>query len=333
MRRRLPVLVAIAFAALLALGSAPAASSARPEAQQRIPLTMGFVSFVAQGFPFYAAEAIGSFEQEGLALDVSALGSSPLVATALVSGSLDIGVPDITAHVRAVERGGNLVWFISQMAPPIYGLLARPEIQSYADLRGRTVIVDSPNGITAILTRRMLGQAGLRDDDVNRVFAGATPDRLAALQAGAVDAAILLQPFDFTAERAGYRRLGNSNEVVSAMEFSGYSARPEWLIRNEDAVARFIRGYLAGLRWLYDPANKEAAIQALSTRTRLAPEDARATYELYVERVRAFPDGGRVNLVGMQNLLDALAEVGDLPTPTPPPSKYVSNAYLERFGQ
>src|SRR5688500_5832708 len=156
---RLLVLATVALSTLLAPG--PAASSAGVTAPQRIPVTVGFVSFVAQGFPFYAAEALGSFEQEGLALDVSALGNSPLVATALVSGSVDIGVPDITAHVRAVERGGNLVWFMSQLAPPIYALLARPEIQTYAGLRGRTIIVDSPNGITAILTQRMLAQAGL----------------------------------------------------------------------------------------------------------------------------------------------------------------------------
>ena len=328
---RLLVLATVALATVLAPG--PAASSAGVTAPQRIPVTVGFVSFVAQGFPFYAAEALGSFEQEGLALDVSALGNSPLVATALVSGSVDIGVPDITAHVRAVERGGNLVWFMSQLAPPIYALLARPEIQTYAGLRGRTIIVDSPNGITAILTQRMLAQAGLTNDDVNRVFAGATPDRLAALQAGAVDAAILLQPFDFTAERAGFRRLGNSNEVVRAFEFSGYAGRTDWLSRNEDTVGRFIRGYLTGLRWLYDPANKERAIQVLSDRTRLAPEDARATYELYVERERAFPEGGRVNLVGMQAVLDALVETGDLPSPPPPPTRFVTTAYLDRYGQ
>ena len=328
---RLVALAALALAS--ALAPAPAASSAGPGAQQRIPVTVGFVSFVAQGFPLYVAEALGSFEQEGLALDVSALGSSPLVATALVSGSLDIGVPDITAHVRAVERGGNLIWFMSQLAPPIYALLARPEIQSYADLRGRTIMVDSPNGITAILTRRMIAQAGLTDGDVNRIFAGATPDRLAALQAGAVDAAILLQPFDFTAERAGFRRLGNSNEVVRAFEFSGYAGRTDWLGRNEDTVGRFIRGYLAGLRWLYDPANKERAIQVLGDRTRLSPEDSRATYELYVERERAFPEGGRVNLVGMQAVLDALVETGDLPSPPPPPTRFVTTAYLDRYGQ
>ncbi len=301
--------------------------------QARTPVSVGFVSFAAQGWPFYVAEALGAFEQQGLALDVTTLGSSPLVATAVVSGSLDVGVPDMTSLTRAVQQGGSIVWFMTQVSPPIYGLLARAEIGSLGELRGRTIIMDSPNGLTAILSRRMLAPAGLTFDDVNRVYAGATPDRLAALQSGAVDAAMLLQPFDFTAERLGYRRLANSTSVVPAFEFSGYAGRTDWLSRNEETVGRFIRGYLAGLRFLYEPANRERAIQALIERTRLSPDDAAATYELYILRERVFPEGGRINPVGVQAVLEALAEMGDLPTPPPPASRFVTTAYVDRFGQ
>ena len=46
----------------------------------------------------------------------------------------------------------------------------------------------------------------------------------------------------------------------------------------------FRGGYQAGQRWLYDPANREQAIQVLVDKTRLSPDDARATYELYIDR-------------------------------------------------
>ena len=52
----------------------------------------------------------------------------------------------------------------------------------------------------------------------------------------------------------------------------GFREPADWLARNEDTVARYIRAYLAGQRWLYDPANKEDAIQTLSDRTRLSAE-------------------------------------------------------------
>src|SRR5919202_1779951 len=146
----------------------------------------------------------------------------------------------------------------------------------------------------------MLATAGLGSDDYNLVYVGATPERLAAQLAGGVQASVLLQPYDFAGERQGQRRLGNSNEVVRNYEFAGYNARRDWLARNEDVVNRYIRGYVAGQRWLYDPANKEQAIETLSDRTRLSVEDSRATYEMYVEREHSFPPGMRINLAGVQ---------------------------------
>ena len=47
---------------------------------------------------------------------------------------------------------------------------------------------------------------------------------MAALQAGGVAAAILIQPFDFAAERQGYRRIGNSTEAMPNFDrFTGTS--------------------------------------------------------------------------------------------------------------
>jgi len=207
------------------------------------------------------------------------------------------------------------------------------QLRTFADLRGRTIVVDSPNGITTFLLRRMLATAGLGPDDYSLVYVGATPERLAAQLAGGVSASMLLQPFDFAGVRQGQRRLGNSNEVVRNYEFAGYNVRRDWLARNEDTVARYIRAYAAGQRWLYDPANKEQAIQRLSTRTQLSAEDARSTYELYVERERPFPLGMRIDLGRVQGVLDSLVEMGDLTQPTPPPSRYVDASYVDRYGQ
>jgi ABC-type nitrate/sulfonate/bicarbonate transport system substrate-binding protein len=158
-------------------------------------------------------------------------------------------------------------------------------------------------------------------------------DRLAALVAGGVDAAVLIQPFDFAAERQGYRDVGRSTEVVPAFEFTGYTARPDWLRSNEETAGRFVRAYQAGVRWLYEPANQERAIQVLIDETKMAGEDARATYALYIEQQHAYPTGGRINLPGVQAVLDALVDLGQLSAPTPPPNKYVDPTYVERFGQ
>jgi ABC-type nitrate/sulfonate/bicarbonate transport system substrate-binding protein len=324
---------ATALAALPASLQAGAPTRAVAAAQQPTPISVGLVSITALAWPFFATQTIGAFEQQGLAPETTVLGGAPQVSTAVVGNSVDVGVAAMDIHIRAVERGGSAVWWLTEFANPVYRLLARPGINSYADLRGRTINVDSPNGITYYLVGRMLRQAGLGPNDYNFVFAGGTPERLAALVAGGVDAAVLIQPFDFAAERQGYRDIGRSTEVVPAFEFTGYTSRPDWLRSHEDTVARFIRAYEVGQRWLYDPANKDRAIQILTDQTRIAPEDARATYELYVEQAHSFPAGGRINPAGVQAVLDALVDLDQLTAPTPPPSKYVDPSYVDRYGQ
>ena len=133
---RLLVVLAIALGSAAMVLPARAAPAPQHAAQGRTPVTVGFVSLAAQNWPFMVAERIGSFEQEGLAVDASLVGTSPLITAAVIGGSLDIGVPSMDAHIRAVERGANVTWFMTQFAPPIYGLLARSNITSYADLRG-----------------------------------------------------------------------------------------------------------------------------------------------------------------------------------------------------
>ena len=329
--------VSLASAFAVAAGGAPAVSvptaGAAPSAQASTPISLGLVSNTALQWPLFAAQSIGSLDQEGLALDVNLLGGAPQVTAAMLGGSVDVGNADMYYLIRAVERGADVAAFMSEFPVPTYALMARASVSSYPDLRGETIIVDSPNGVTRWLTGRLLTQGGLDPDAANYVYAGGTPDRLAALVAGGVAAAILTQPFDFAAERQGFRRLGNTNDTVRTFEFIAYTSRRDWMSRNENTLARFIRGYRAGQRWLVRSGQQGAAIQVLSAQTRLAPEDSRATYELYIERARSFPEGMRPDPAGVQAVLDSLVELGDLTRPTPPVSKYVDPTYVERYGQ
>ena len=94
----LPLVLALLTLAVVAPRPAPLAPPA-VAAQQRTPVNVGFVSYTALSWPFWAAQAIGSFEQEGLAVDIAALGSAPQVTAALVGGSIDVGdLADI--HIR-----------------------------------------------------------------------------------------------------------------------------------------------------------------------------------------------------------------------------------------
>ena len=119
-------------------------------------------------------------------------------------------------------------------------LLAKPAIRTMADLKGKIVSVGGPKDITRIFFERMLASGGVAARDVDLIFAGATSARMAALQSGAADAALLTTPYNFHAEAAGYTNLGLAADLVD-MPFSGVSVNRNWAAAPHDDDAELSR--------------------------------------------------------------------------------------------
>src|SRR5438445_275096 len=75
---------------------------------------------------------------------------------------------------------------------------------------------------------RMLEPNGLKNSDVDLVFAGASSARLTALQSGAVDAAILTAPFNFYAATAGFKVVGRTADYVKDLPQNGTMVNRNW---------------------------------------------------------------------------------------------------------
>src|SRR5205085_8563167 len=93
---------------------------------------------------------------------------------------------------------------------PPYALIAKPAIKSIKELKGKTIMIDGPKGITKIYVERMLAANGVKPTEFDALYAGATSARFSALQSGAIDATVLIPPFNFYAESAGFSNLGLS---------------------------------------------------------------------------------------------------------------------------
>ena len=110
---------------------------------------------------------------------------------------------DLPAVRRALSRGRAIGPRDGDCDPSLSHRRAAPH------RRFRKVIsLGGPKDITRIYVERMLAPSGVNPGDFDMVFAGATTARASALLAGAVDAAILLPPFDFQAVAKGFKSLG-----------------------------------------------------------------------------------------------------------------------------
>lgn len=118
-----------------------------------------------QYHPYYVADYVGYFEDEGLDVEIVIVSGSSATVQQIVAGNVDIGHPSAPAVAQGVSQGNCLKQFYSFAYTNVFGL-ATPEstgIQSLGDLRGQVVGVSEPGGGEIPLVRAILAGAGLAE--------------------------------------------------------------------------------------------------------------------------------------------------------------------------
>ena len=189
MRRRVAV-------ALLLLGSIGAAQA---PARAADTVTIGTVGSASSNiWPVFIGQKKGFFAAENISLDVVYVQSSANLVQQLAAGSLDITMSTgLVDPIRAISQKAPVAIVRLELQAPPYALIAKSSIKSMKHLKGKVVSLGGPKDITRIYVERMLEPNCVKPGEFDMVFAGATAARASALQAGAVDAAIVVPPFNF----------------------------------------------------------------------------------------------------------------------------------------
>ncbi|HXF35466.1 MAG TPA: ABC transporter substrate-binding protein [Candidatus Acidoferrales bacterium] len=195
-----------AIAALVATN----ATGARSQELQTVKV--GVISSMSMA-PFYIADRLGYFKDEGLNVQFTQFDSVTNMVAPLGVGQLDVGGGALAAGIyNAVARGID-VKVVADLAsdPPGYGfqqLLVRSELvksgkfKTIKDLKGLTIAGNTPGSTSSSELNQLLKKAGLKFDDVKRVFMG-YPDHVIGLRNGSVDASLMPEPNATAAEKTG----------------------------------------------------------------------------------------------------------------------------------
>jgi ABC-type nitrate/sulfonate/bicarbonate transport system substrate-binding protein len=319
------------FAALLLLSSAHAAAA------QPITLRYGQAFSALRSIfalPLLVAEREGYFAREGLNfVTVPIPGGGEKLVEALHDGQADISHVATPFLIQAALRGSDAVAIASEFNNPIYSLIAKPEIRTYADLKGKMLGVAAETGSITISIRKLLAMHGLNRDDFQAKFIDGTPDRLSCLTAGDCYAVPLGQPQDFVAMRQGFRLLGLSTEAVPEFVYTVAAARRSWAAANKDTVVRFVRALGAAFRFIRDPGRRADVARTIVETTGFADANARLTLSLYFEPERnVIPRQGEIDLKGLQTAISFMGEAEVLKSPLPAPERFVDLQYLQAAG-
>lgn len=292
------------------------------------PLNYGFTSKNASDWIAFVADKLGFFTANGVKPDFVVVGSAAGNAQQLTAGATDLAGISSTQIIEAVLGGAPLVAVLNRTHTTPYVIIAKKGLTSIGALAGKTIIVGGPNDVTTIMMNGVLAGNHLKPDDVTYTFAGGTPERFAALMSGTVDAAILLPPFSFRALAQGYQLLTPVAKYFPSFPLDLVATNTAFAKAHPDVLEAYCRGYLQGVRWIYDPANRSQALSILSEATNTAAEDAAKTYDAYV-RDKVYSETGVTPVDGMDKVLATLLSINAIKPPTPPGSRFVDNTFVQ----
>jgi NitT/TauT family transport system substrate-binding protein len=296
-----------ALAVLLA-GAAIATTPVKAET-----VTVGLVGAISSThWPIYIGLTKGYFAAEDVKLDLVFIQSSAALVQQLTAGSIDLALSTGLADpIRAIDKGApNAIVRIEMQAPP-YALLAKPAIKRWPDLKGKTISIGGPKDITRIYLERMAVPNGVQPGDYDTVFAGATSARFSALQSGAVDAAILLPPFNFYAESAGFTNLGLTIDYAKELPFTGTVVGFAWASAHKATLEKVLAVNAKSVAWFSEAANRAEAIAIMVEASKLKQEDVAKSYD-FLHKNAFFETTGKVSKAKMSALLAALKGLGDI---------------------
>ena len=285
------------------------------------------ISYIATGsgnspdWIIYIGRAKGFFKDNNLQIDMFSAQSTAAVIQQIIAGSGQIGGGGLTDPIFAMDQGAKVAILRIQMGVPPYTLWAKPQIKTFKDLQGKTVIVGGAKDITRIYFERMVTPNGLGKNDYSLIYAGTTSARYAALASGGADAAILLPPFSFRAQGQGYSLIGRLSDYVKDIPFTGLVVGQDWAHAHASQLVAFLKAYQRANDWFYVPANKAEAVDIFVKDSGQPKPDVEQTYD-YLSSIHAFTQDGTVTPASIGTLVKVMSDQGDL-TGSADPARFI----------
>jgi ABC-type nitrate/sulfonate/bicarbonate transport system substrate-binding protein len=290
----------------------------------------------ATNLPGWVAEEKGFFAKEGLKVSLAVTQGSVEQVKDTLAGKYEIMSTAFDNIVAYAEDQGDYKLpqpsdfvAIAGVHSGLNRLVVRPEIKTYADIKGKAVAVDAVKSGYATVLYQILENNGLVfEKDYTPLPVGGTSQRLNALKGNKAVAAILSSPADMEAQKEGFTFLADASEAVGSYQGSAYVVRRGWAKDHDKEVLAFIRAIAAATDYVFE--NKSGAIEVMKKRIKGASDEELA--KLYD---RIIGPGGlnpraALNMNGVQTVLKIRSQYGEPKREMGPPSKYVDLSFYER---
>ncbi|HEY7321578.1 MAG TPA: ABC transporter substrate-binding protein [Candidatus Binatia bacterium] len=239
----------------LAWGSLPLSAGALESIVIAYPTTS------SQFTPLWFTRDVGLYEKYGLDGQLVYIQGGSILLQAMLAGQAQAAQNGIAETMIAVLRGGDvrILGVTSNIFP--YSLIVSKSVKSAKDLIGGRIAVNRVGGdVSAIASRVAIRKLGLNPDkDVTMLQVGGSPQRLAALQSGAVQGAALDFMSGLRLSKQGYTVLA---QVNLNYPYLGPVVSARFLRENPAAAEAFLKAFIEGIARF--KRNREEGVKALA---------------------------------------------------------------------
>ena len=296
--------------ALLWLALAISAPAQGATAAELIPFKIGISAPVVTIFPVWMAQAAGLYEREGIKAEVIYMEGGTRGLQVLLSGEIDAMHVGLAPAVLANKQGADLRLVTSTCNTIPITMFTKSAV-GMDNLKGKTFGISTFGSETDIAISILLKRVGLSRQDVTVAQIGGSSQRFAALVAGRIDIAPLIEPGITLAKERGFVPLIDLAAAGTPWIFDSVVVTTSYLRDKRETLTRFVKAYVAGAYLALSDAAKAKEVIAQRFKT----NDAKVIDATYADFQRLMPRDAAPSLEGARNVLDQLAAIGtDVPS-------------------
>jgi len=294
-------------------------------AQDLKKVRFGYPSLGYRQGHIWVAKDEGLFKKYGLDVEPIFLRGGQLAIQALAGG--DPPLMSIGQVVQAGLAGFDLALVAGVEIYYDSTVFARPEITRLEQLKGKRLGISGYGAATHFAAIILANHLKLDPDkDIMLVPGGPDAERVAAMSAGKIDAAIFNSSTIPIAKRMGLVELVKIPDLKVEVQGNGMATTRSYIKSNREVVKSALKGYIEGIHLII--SNKAAAQNVFARYMRTNDADVlESSYQAYITTTpkRPYP-----TLKGLQFLLDRLAPT--MPqAKTAKPEQFVDMAFLQEL--
>jgi NitT/TauT family transport system substrate-binding protein len=268
----------------------------------------GTPSFWMNVFPLYFGKENGFFLEQGIDLEIEYLHGGPELAQAVQEGKIQVGTIGLPPFSKAFAEGLPAKVVGSAIMRQLnYYVVARPEIQTMTDLKGKKIGILSFGSCDEYFIRRMLKMEGVNPDtEIELVSLGDCYGDLNCFSTGQIDAGFIGEPKVTQGEHLGlFKVLARVGDYFPKYQWGIIFARNDFIEKQPELLARILEGFRNACRHIRK--NPEEAIELGSKLFDVSAEVFRGALH---RDLANWEVDAQVDIEGLNNCLKIQAESG-----------------------